>query len=262
MLALHHHSAIKIHFLQFHCCFHTFFSHQLVKLDPLVGPDLSLKIHPLLALRAFCNSLKTLYFALRVEWKFETLKMWLLKSLYTSAALTCVNSNSVADFTSSVALWYSHSHSHIDTVTLIQSLIHIDTVTVTVQHFGTRAFLNNFSHAGPTESLRHPITHPTSSDQMKNLLSGKLDPWVGWGQLSMTEQFISSYFCYDLTVYKKCALLKVETSLTAGNSTLKIDMQLYLYSVVALKYPSPQSTESCVQQTEHMFDNNNKPPLH
>lgn len=78
----------------------------------------------------------------------------------------------------------------------------------------------------------------------------------------MTEQFISSYFCYDLTVYKKCALFKVETSLTAGNFTLKIDMQLYLYSVVALKYPSPQSTESCVQQTEHMFDNNNKPPLH
>lgn len=68
----------------------------------------------------------------------------------------------------------------------------------------------------------------------------------------MTEQFISSYFCYDLKVYKKCALLKVETSLTAGNFTLKIDMQLYLYSVVALKYPSPQSTESCVQQTEHV----------
>lgn len=73
--------------------FSYFFSHRLVKLDPLVGPDLSLKIHPLLALRAFCNSLKTLYFALRVEWKFETLKMWLLKSLCTSAALTCVNSN-------------------------------------------------------------------------------------------------------------------------------------------------------------------------
>lgn len=91
--------------------FSYFFSHRLVKLDPLVGPDLSLKIHPLLALRAFCNSLKTLYFALRVEWKFETLKMWLLKSLCTSAALTCVNSNGVADFTSSVALWYLHSHS-------------------------------------------------------------------------------------------------------------------------------------------------------
>lgn len=189
MLALHHHSAIEIHFLQFHCCFHTFFSHQLVKLDPVVGPDLSLKIHPLLALRAFCNSLKTFCFALRVEWKFETLKMWLLKSPYTSAARLVSTA----------------------TVSLISRLQWpFDICTVTVEHFGTRAFLNTFSHAGPTESLRHPITHPTSSDQMKNLLSGKLDPWVGWGQLSMTEQFISFFFVmtWQFTRNVRCSKLK------------------------------------------------------